>query len=120
MIQIRHGVFETNSSSTHCLMIWPKEDYDKARDMNLYVPEGGSSKPCAYTFEQAQQVAKAEYEKYNYDKIDINQIDEEFIHDWAELVPFENFGFDYYGFSKCVTTPSGDEMVAFGYYGYDG
>ena len=117
MIQIRHGVFETNSSSTHCLMIWSKEDYDKARDMDLYVLEG-SSEPCAYTFEQAQQVAKAEYEKYNDDKIDINQIDEEFIYDWAELVPFSHFGSGYHKFSECVTTPSGDEMIAFGYYGY--
>lgn len=119
MIQIRHGVFETNSSSTHCLMIWPKADYDKARDMNLYIYEGGSNKPCAYTFEQAQKIAKAEYEKYNEDKVAPDQIDEDFIHDWGELIPFSDFGFDYHRFHQSTTTPSGDEMVAFGYYGYD-
>lgn len=43
MIQVRHNIFETNSSSTHSLVILPKEDWKKFKSnkliINLYTGE---------------------------------------------------------------------------------
>lgn len=99
MKQIRIGVFETNSSSTHSLCIVSKEDYDKWINGELrfreyfkserFVPNVPENSEVGVTFE--------EYEEETFD-------------DYSPYTPFhEEF-----------ETPSGDKMVAFGYYGYNG
>ena len=40
MIQIRHGVFETNSSSTHSMVVCSEEDYQKWVDGELLYDYG--------------------------------------------------------------------------------
>lgn len=37
MIQIRKGTFETNSSSTHSLVILKKEDWEEVKNGNLFI-----------------------------------------------------------------------------------
>ncbi len=37
MIQIRKGTFETNSSSTHSLVILNKEDWEEVKNGNLFI-----------------------------------------------------------------------------------
>ena len=36
MIQIRHNVFETNSSSSHSLVVCTKDEYIKFKKMELF------------------------------------------------------------------------------------
>lgn len=94
MKQIRYGVFETNSSSTHSICICTQEEYNKWQSGEMIydyynekiipIPENGTDKWRYKTFDQ--------YCK-NY-----------------ELEGYEEF----------FTTPSGDKMVVFGEYGYNG
>lgn len=86
MKQIRQGVFETNSSSTHSLTICTEEDYNKFINGQLM-----------------------------YDCGELVEPDE----DNEELCNIDNFSYDYEIFEEHFTTPSGDNMVAFGYYGHD-
>ena len=100
MIQIRQGVFETNSSSTHALAICTQEEWDKLQSGEYLVNE------------------------YSINEI-INKDDPNAINDpddwnsryvtYDELYNQSSFEF----FNNHFTTPSGDEMVAWGYYGYD-
>lgn len=124
--QIRRGVFETNSSSTHSLTMMMKSDYDRWQNENLYLYEGGYgwefNKPVLnslYTKEEVLEFAKhnrywhdddAKYEEREYEMIrDMGFIsgDDEG-NEWLE------------SFYKEFTTPSGETIVAFGEYGYDG
>ena len=97
MIQIRQGVFETNSSSTHALSICTQEEWDKLQDEEYVVDEWDITK----MFDINDEVVKNdEYERYvTYD----------------ELYNHSSYEF----FNRHFTTPSGDEMVAWGYYGHD-
>ena len=41
MIQIRNSLFETNSSSTHALIIMTKKQYNTANDEDVFINAGG-------------------------------------------------------------------------------
>ena len=121
--QIRRGVFETNSSSTHSLTMMMKRDYDRWRTENLYLFDGSGwgwefNKPVynhLYTRDEAVEFVK----KNKYYKGEA-VIDEELLSD-AEFISWENSGDDYLEeFYQEFTTPSGEVVVAFGEYGYDG
>lgn len=96
MFSIRKNVFETNSSSTHSICICTEEEYKKFRSGDMMFD--------SYN-EELQFVSDKELEededKYRYKS-------------------YEDMGYykEYYSYS--FVTPSGDKMVAFGEYGYDG
>ena len=129
--QIRRGVFETNSSSTHSLTLILKSDYDKWEKENgffLYTGCGWgypeNNKPQTdhvYTKEEA--IAFEKLNKYTPDDFDWNDEDEvmERLHDheWYDSEYFwDCYCSEYETFEDTITTPSGDAIVAFGYYGY--
>lgn len=89
-IQIRQGVFETNSSSTHSLTICSKQEYEDFKNGKLLIDWNNKFVPN--TEENAE----------NEDNKD-----------------FESYGYDFETFYEEHTTPSGDEIVVFGYYGHD-
>lgn len=94
MISIRKNVFETNSSSTHSLCICTENEYDKFKNGDMMYDDYN---------EELQFVSDKELEedKYRYKS-------------------YENMGKWLEFYEKHFTTPSGDKMVAFGEYGYDG
>lgn len=94
MRTIRRGVFETNSSSTHSISIVAKEDFEKWQSGELLFDRYNK------TFCKADEVDKQECPE--------------------DFESYEDFGSDYEYFDKSYKTKSGDEIVAFGYYGYDG
>lgn len=101
MIQIRQGVFETNSSSTHALAICTQEEWDKLQSGEYLVNEWNITDIIS-----------------NDDPKAINDPD-----DWdTQYVTYD----ELYNHSSCefftrhFKTPSGDDMVAWGYFGYDG
>ena len=120
--QIRRGVFETNSSSTHSLTMMMKSDYERWHTEQLYLYSNGwgwvFSKPVEnqlYTRDEAVEFAK----KNKYYK-DANEIDDEILRDIG-FISWDDEGSEYLeGFYKEFTTPSGETIVAFGEYGYDG
>lgn len=95
--QVRFGVFETNSSMTHSLTICTKEEFEKWQNGEIL------------------------YGRWNEDfktPEEVKTLDE-----WeqGEYVSSEEYDDDDYfeHYEEHFTTPSGDEMVAFGYYGHD-
>lgn len=127
--KIRRGTFETNSSSTHAIVMCMELDYDRWQECNLYLFTGSgwcypdNNKPEKnhfYTREEA-----IEFEKTNkYVREDVNWTDEEEVNEILcenEFYDYEYFWNeyceDYEGYEETLTTPNGDKVVAFGYYG---
>jgi len=94
MKQIRRGVFETNSSSTHSLTILTKQQFEDYKGNKLIFDRYGGELVDAKN-------KSADTDEYRF-------------WTWTE------FGDCYETYSQKFTTPSGDEMVVIGYYGYDG
>lgn len=121
--QIRHGVFETNSSSTHSLTMMMKSDYDRWKNEKLYLYQGYGwswdfNKPVCdtlYTKDEAINFVKnSRYYEANY------KVDEVYLRD-MDFISWDDYGNEYLeSFYEEFTTPSGEIVVAFGEYGYDG
>ena len=121
--QIRQGVFETNSSSTHSLTMMMKSDYKRWENENLYLFNGYTygwdfNKPVRnslYTRDEA--VAFVKNSRYYHVG---SEIDEQYLRE-MDFIYFNDKGSEYLeSFYKEFTTPSGETIVAFGEYGYDG
>lgn len=124
MRTIRRNVFETNSSSSHSISISTETDWEAFKNgqrwvdyrelltfeeavsrVEEYYPEDAEKLRNAYAAEDMEAVARimANYEFCSYKK-------------WEELR--EDYGEETYSYK--FTTPSGDKMVAWGSYGYNG
>ena len=114
MINIRFGTFETNSSSTHSLCICTEDEYEKWKNGEMvYDDDYQSLHPLT------EENSKKLIELNHFSRDELSWDDYEFTtrnlaydaakeyHDYLEY-------YDHY-----FTTPSGDEMVAFGWYGHD-
>lgn len=122
-IQIRRGVFETNSSSTHSITICTQDEYNKWIKGEVYLTSSGEFVSKEEVFKYVQ---KNEDELFEAGKIDIKfeTLSEEdkntIIYEYNYYTP-ETFESEYLeNFEEFYTTPSGDKIVAFGKYGYDG
>lgn len=99
--QIRRGVFETNSSSTHSITICMKSDFDKWKNGELVWYRWGDV--LVPITDEIREEMKDKYSSYlTYDQF----CDYEYI--------------DFEKITETYTTPSGETIIAFGYYGYDG
>lgn len=128
--QIRRGVYETNSSSCHSITMCMESDYDRWQEGNLYLFTGlgwyypDNNKPEKnhfYTREEA-----IEFEKTNkYVREDVNWTDEEEVNEILHENEFYDYEYflneyckNYEDYYETMTTPNGENVVAFGYYGY--
>lgn len=100
MRQIRRGVFETNSSSTHTLTITMKKDYEKWKAGEL-VWDRYNEILRPYTNEIKEEMEEDRFCGYlTYDQFhDYDYVDQEI-------------------FEQSYKTENEEEVVAFGYYGY--
>ena len=134
--QIRRGVYETNSSSTHSLTMCSEEEFEQWKRGEILFDEWGSE-----TFVKANNLS---VEDKKYTAMDYENHKDEFSKDWTDLSESakekyytkyakENNIIDedaktyeewqYSGLETFVdryTSKSGDKIVAFGKYGYDG
>lgn len=107
MKQIRSQVFETNSSSTHSITICTEGEYELWKRGEMY------------------------WSRYSKKFVSKEEVEEEFKK--SRLDDFDNYlykeglyTFDHYDdiametYEEHYQTKSGDKIVAFGYYGYDG
>ena len=154
IFQVRRGVFETNSSSTHTLTICSKDDFDKWKhgevfwlnndwyklDTNKDFVTPKELKELAEKYNEEQQeridagnkfakvldIDKVLNERPDYDSLEDSYWEDSYwdtersrleactMDDW-----YARNG-DLETYSQSFTSPSGDEMVAFGAFGYDG
>ena len=107
MLQIRKNVFETNSSSTHSLTICSKDEYQDWVDGKFYWSRWNEN------FVSNEEVEE-KFKKSNYDNFDEYLIDK-------GLYTFDRYDdIEMETYEESYKTKSGDEIIAFGYYGYDG
>ena len=112
---IRIGVWETRSSSTHSLTIADKEDYKKWQEGRLLLDFFYDR---LVTEEQAIEEMKADgWFKKNLDFSDSDAVQEALSADYWTFERYEDHTRSYYTFENEHTTPSGDKIVVFGYYG---
>lgn len=135
--QIRRGVFETNSSSTHSLTMCDEETFEKWKSGDLmfdkYAEEFIDS---VSELSDEQKNAAKEYYEYSMEKYwkqwdDLTDSEkEEWYSKYAtekgivseDVVTYDQFMDEAYleSFVDRYTTKNGDKVVAFGLYGYDG
>ena len=123
--QIRRGVFETNSSSTHSLTMCSKSEYDEFEKGNMYIERWGSK---LYTkeemIEKFKQMTDWRTKELKYHGVDwdndeeINRVLEE-----TDYVTYDKYwdtvSEEYETFEDSYTGKDGNTVIAFGYYGYD-
>lgn len=137
---IRHSVFESNSSSTHSLCICTKDEYERWKNGELFYNE--YTEKIVERPEFDERFLKKEYFKYKVKKIsngvlykdtyykDLDELIDRVQVDRDELEqckPDEYLTYSQYTdryddleyFSENYTTPGGEEIVAFGTYGYN-
>lgn len=134
--QIRRNVFETNSSSTHSLTMCSEEEFEQWKKGEVLFDEDDE------TFVKANDLSNKDKE---YAAQDYEDNKDEYSKDWAELsetakeryytkyakendlIDKDAKTYDEYmresdleTFVQRYTSKSGDKIVAFGEYGYDG
>lgn len=131
MIQIRTNIFETNSSSVHALIMTDGATYKKLENRELLI--GGYDTDFEEEFipyEKAYEALQERFKKYpemyvEYDITDLDACPRDVI---EEIMSYEDIAYtlETYGgeefekFEDFYTTKSGEEVVAFGYFGRDG
>lgn len=116
-VQVRQGVFETNSSSTHAVSVCTLSEWEDYRNGKLwlnmnsltFLPEYDAKIYNADKITEAK--ARAERGGWNFD---ITDYDWELYHSYDEEVDM-----CYEWFTEKFTLPNKQEVVAFGYYGHD-
>ena len=120
MVQVRKGVFETNSSSTHSITMCMKSEFDRWQTEDVWM--------------QVRDLVDEDLPRILDDKemrdllrrhdIPVDDLSEDQIYNyardygymkWDDPIPY---GMEW--FDDEFTTPSGETVVTFGWYGYDG
>jgi ABC-type Zn2+ transport system substrate-binding protein/surface adhesin len=138
MINVRKGVFETNSSSTHSITMCNSDDYDKWKNGELLFHRWEES---LYTKEQIIKKAKKLKEEAikrkeegkslwgNQEELINATTDEELYNVMVNDEDKDFYTYDEYWeyvddnyetFVDSYKAKNGEEIIAFGYYGYDG
>ena len=126
MRQIRRGVFETNSSSTHSITMCMSKDYENWNNRKVYLNKYWCDSTSSYRknkFVTKEEVIDILINSKYPPECNLNELDAEEFDEYVKeesFYTFENYGSEYYEwFSDEFTTPNGDKIVAFGYYGSD-
>lgn len=121
--QIRYGVFETNSSSVHSLTMCSSEEYEKWENGEvLYWKDKDKFGTREDIIEELKTLRYSWSKELYYpntnweDEDDVSDVfSDEGIETYEEF--FDNDWFET--FEQLYTTPNGEKIVAFGYYGHD-
>jgi len=140
MINIRTNVFETNSSSVHSLILCTADDYqawvlgDKLLNIyydNHWIWDSENDETTANTPPQfVTPEEAAQYDKY-YPYPEMEDIwgyspdfmDKDGKYHTRKFLTFEEYqktyGWNFETFDDTYTTPGGEKVVGFGYFGHD-
>lgn len=122
---IRRSTFETNSSSTHSLTIMTQEKWDEFKTTDKWLADwDGELYLVDDLIKEMKEAAKNNPEDYK--EVDLNDRKSciEFLTE-SDWFTYDMWGtYEWSNYLECYTqrfeTPSGDKMIAVGYYGYDG
>ena len=122
--QIRRGVFETNSSSTHSIVIGTKSEYDKWAAGELFYKDGFSQDKIPNGFiTKEQAIEHVKSKSYYHGELDnIAEMGEKEVYEIFredDVYGYETWGDGYEFEETYYVTPSGEEIVACCYYGQD-
>lgn len=120
--QIRHGVFETNSSSVHSLTMCSSEEYEKWENGEvLYWKDKDKFGTREDIIEELKTLRYSWSKELYYP--DTNWEDEDDVNDVFSDEGIETceefFDNEFETFEQSYITPNGEKIVAFGYYGYN-
>ena len=136
MRQVRHGVFETNSSSTHSLTMCSGDEFRRWENGELLFDRWDEEFVEASSVKTGHNLdeVKEKYEEIrrklwkNFEDLteaEIADFCEQHMEDADDnlYMTYELY-FDYYEryyetFEESYTTKNGDRVVCFGHYGYD-
>ena len=130
MIQIRHNVFETNSSSSHSLVVCTKDQYDKFKKLKLFYINSSAFEekflPVEEIIDKLFNMHKLDVDAHEELKNMLKENDIEGIEDY--LRDYYVYSFNTYGdvdwaeenYYTEYKTPGGETISIFGYYGYNG
>ena len=129
MIQIRHNTFETNSSSTHSLVICTKQEYlDFKHNKKWYIDRCSVENKFVTWDELLVTILKYHlmdvdaFEEIQRLKLKDEENLEEYLRDY-DIYSFNTYGDVEWADDKYYseyTTPGGETISIFGYYGYSG
>ena len=121
MIQIRTGIFETNSSSIHSLTVCPLAEYKLWQNGELLFLNNWKESRLV-TYEEAEEIIKKSRMAYApdtvNDPIDHNDYRDEDLYSFNDYLHYGIGNCE--GFSESYTTNGGEKLMIFGYFGYDG
>lgn len=131
MLNIRYKIFETNSSSTHSIVMCTDEEYKKLRAGELMI--AGWESPLGKYHDLVPRSAIYDWFWFKYKPNNLDHIESEYdlteeeIADNVEEIlaaediayTFDNYGQDFEWYDTSFTTPGGETVHAFGYYGND-
>ena len=113
-VQIRQGVFETNSSSTHAISICSKTEWEDFEQGKMYYNIEEDRFLPKEEAEQRNAEIRKHYEAKGWDFEDYAEdfwMDSNAYYDYLSNTCYEEF--------RETKTVGGVEVVAFGYYGHD-
>lgn len=136
MRQVRHGVFETNSSSTHSLTMCSGDEFRRWENGELLFDRWSEEFVEASSVQTGYDMScvKNKYERVrnklwkDFEDLTTEEIAafcEEYMDDYnLQYVTcewyFDHYEYNYETFEERYTTKNGDQVVCFGFYGFDG
>jgi len=134
MIQIRRDIFETNSSSTHAIIICPESDYERLGRGEIMITgyESGCGSGGFIDRSTAVRILRERYGEENPDtasflgEYGVNSLEEcsedvidDMLADAEIAYTLDKYGENLETYEEFYTTEHGDKIVAFGYFGND-
>ena len=138
MKQIRRNVFETNSSSTHSITMCSQSQFEDWKNGKILFDQWNKAFVERNITELDKNAAMEEYKEIYNDKLFYKKWDElsedekntwyqkhyneNRYEDNDDLVTYSDYfgSYDLESYTSSYTSESGDKIVAFGKYGYDG
>lgn len=123
MIKIRVGVFETNSSSVHSMIMCSGDEYEKLKSGELLIEKWGNK---LMTLEEAKEEYRDVFRLNTFHGENIDDVPDDkvmsLLSEWDIAVSLDEWleSNEYMeNFEEKYITSSGEVVYAFGYYGHD-
>lgn len=132
MLNVRTSIWETNSSSTHSMVMCMEEDYKKLLagelmisgywlDADKFVTREAAMTKLREFYDNDPDYFKNDYDVESFEEIEKDKsLADDLLAREDIAYTLETYGGEYMeNFENSFTTPGGETVYAFGYYGQD-